>query len=153
MKAIVFDQCGEPGDVLQLRELPEPKPVRRQVRVRMLASPINPSDLLFIRGQYGRKPALPASPGFEGVGVVEESGGGLLGWRVRGRRVAVLGALSGTWREQVLVPAHQAIPVPADVPDEQAAAFFVNPATELIMTDHVLKVPSGALLMQTAAGS
>src|SRR5262249_8074763 len=129
MKAIVFDRCGEPGDVLQLRELPEPKPARRQVRVRMLASPINPSDLLYTRGQYGRQPASRASPGFEGVGVVEESGGGLLGWWRRGRRVAVLGALSGTWREQVIVPAHQAIPVPAEIPDEQAAAFFVNPAT------------------------
>ncbi|MBI1917631.1 MAG: zinc-dependent alcohol dehydrogenase family protein [Planctomycetes bacterium] len=153
MKAIVFDQCGEPAEVLQLRDLPEPTPARHQVRVRMLASPINPSDLLFIRGQYGRKPALPASPGFEGVGIVEESGGGLLGWRVLGRRVAVLGALSGTWREQVLVPATQAVPVPADLPDEQAAAFFVNPATALVMTRHVLRVPRSAWLLQTAAGS
>src|SRR5262249_18925846 len=91
--------------------------------------------------------------GFEGVGIVEESGGGLLGWRVRGRRVAVLGALSGTWREQVLVPAHQAVPVPADVPDEQAAAFFVNPATALAMTAHVLGLRRGAWLLPTAAGS
>ena len=153
MKAIVFDRCGDPEQVLQLRDLPEPKPARRQVRVRMLASPINPSDLLFIQGRYGRQPELPASPGFEGVGIVEESGGGLLGWRVRGRRVAVLGALSGCWREQVIVPAHQAVPVPVDVPDEQAAAFFVNPATALIMTRHVLRVPRGAWLLQTAAGS
>src|SRR5262245_21430467 len=153
MKAIVFDRCGDPEQVLQFRDLPEPKPARRQVRVRILASPINPSDLLFIQGRYGRQPELPASPGFEGVGIVEESGGGLLGWRVRGRRVAVLGALSGCWREQVIVPAHQAVPVPADIPDEQAAAFFVNPASALIMTHHVLRVPRGAWLLQTAAGS
>src|SRR5438309_7832090 len=143
MKAVVFDRCGDPAEVLQLRDLPVPKPGPGQVRVRMLASPINPSDLLFIRGLYGAKPVLPGAPGFEGVGVVEESGGGFLGWRVRGRRVAVLGGLSGTWREQVIVSAQQAVPVPADVPDEQAAAFVVNPATAVAMTGHLLDVPRG----------
>src|SRR5262249_59265716 len=84
---------------------------------------------------------------------VGEAGGGLLGWRVRGRRVAVLGGLSGNWQEQVIVPAHQAVPVPAGLPDEQAATFFVNPASALAMTRHVLRVPRGAWLVQTAAGS
>jgi NADPH:quinone reductase-like Zn-dependent oxidoreductase len=153
MKAIVFDRCGEPEEVLQLRDLPEPKPAPGQVRVRILACPVNPSDLLYIRGLYGRKPPLPATPGFEGVGVVEASGGGLLGWRVLGRRVAVLGAAGGTWQEKVLVPAVQAVPVPKALPDEQAATFFVNPATALIMTRYILRVPRGAWLLQTAAGS
>jgi NADPH:quinone reductase len=153
MKAVVFDRCGDPAEVLQLRDLPVPKPGPGQVRVRMLASPINPSDLLFIRGLYGAKPALPGAPGFEGVGVVEESGGGFLGWRVRGRRVAVLNGVTGNWREQTIVPAEQTIPVPDDLPDEQVASFFVNPATAWVMVKHVLRVPSGAWLLQTAAGS
>ena len=153
MKAIVFDRCGDPEEVLQLREVAEPKPSRGQVLVRLLACPVNPSDLLYVRGLYGRKPALPATPGFEGVGVVEASGGGLLGWRVHGRRVAVLGAVGGTWQEKVVVAAHQAVPVPKALPDEQAATFFVNPATALIMTRYVLRVPKGAWLLQTAAGS
>jgi NADPH:quinone reductase-like Zn-dependent oxidoreductase len=153
MKAIVFDRCGDPEEVLQVRDLPEPKPVPGEVRVRMLASPVNPSDLLYIRGLYGRKPPLPATPGFEGVGVVETNGGGLLGWRVLGRRVAVLGAAGGTWQEKVIVPAVQAVPVPKALPDEQAATFFVNPASALIMTRYVLRIPRGAWLLQTAAGS
>ena len=43
MKAVVFEQCGEPAEVLHLRDVPIPKPGRGQVCVRMLASPINPS--------------------------------------------------------------------------------------------------------------
>jgi NADPH:quinone reductase-like Zn-dependent oxidoreductase len=119
----------------------------------MIASPINPSDLLSVRGQYGKLPALPLTPGFEGVGVVEASGGGLLARRVLGRRVAVLNSGGGNWQEKTVIPARQAVPVPSGLADEQAAMFFVNPASALVMTHYVLQVPSGAWLLQTAAGS
>src|SRR6516165_2011945 len=152
MKAIVCERWGDPEEVLQVRDVPEPQPGRGEVRVRMLASPINPSDLLMIRGEYGRKPRLPATPGFEGVGVVE-AGSGLLARRVMGRRVAVLNSGSGNWQEKVVVPARQAVPVPAALTDEQAATFFVNPASALVMTRYVLRVPAGEWLLQTAAGS
>jgi NADPH:quinone reductase-like Zn-dependent oxidoreductase len=153
MKAIVFDRFGEPTEVLQVRDVPVPEPGRKQVRVRMRACPINPSDLLMVRGTYGRLPQLPATPGFEGVGVVEEYGSGLLGRLRLGKRVAVLNSQSGNWQEHVVVPARQVVPVPSSLPDEQAATFFVNPASALVMTRYVLQVPEGAWLLQTAAGS
>jgi NADPH:quinone reductase-like Zn-dependent oxidoreductase len=156
MKAAVFDRFGVPEEVLQIRDLPTPEPGRNQVLVRMAASPINPSDLLVVRGEYGRLPTLPATPGFEGVGRVEKSGGGVIAL-VRGlspgKRVAVLSGGGGAWQEQVVIPARQLVPLPDDIPDEQAAAFFVNPASALAMTQHVLAVPEGAWLLQTAAGS
>jgi NADPH:quinone reductase-like Zn-dependent oxidoreductase len=43
--------------------------------------------------------------------------------------------------------------VPSSVSDEQAASFFVNPASAWIMTRKILKVPRGAWLLQTAAAS
>ncbi|MGH7169374.1 MAG: zinc-dependent alcohol dehydrogenase family protein, partial [Gemmataceae bacterium] len=92
------------------------------------------------------------TPGFEGVGVVE-AGSGLLARRVLGRRVAVLNSGDGNWKEHVVIPARQAVPVPKELSDEQAATFFVNPAAALIMTRYVLQVPAGAWLLQTAAGS
>jgi NADPH2:quinone reductase len=152
MKAIVCDRWGEPEEVLQVRDVPEPVPGRGEVRVRMIASPVNPSDLLTVRGQYGRQPPLPATPGFEGVGVVE-AGSGLLARRVMGRRVAVLNGGGGNWQEHVVIPARQAVPVPKELTDEQAATFFINPASALVMTRKVLQVPEGAWLLQTAAGS
>jgi NADPH:quinone reductase-like Zn-dependent oxidoreductase len=154
MKALVLESFGDPEQVLEVRDVPEPEPGKGQVRVRMLASPINPSDLLLVRGQYGRQPRLPATPGFEGVGVVE-AGRGLLARRVMGRRVAVLNSNSGSgnWQEKVVIPARQAVPVPRDLTDEQAATFFVNPASALVMTLSVLRIQPGAWLLQTAAGS
>jgi len=153
MKAIRFEQFGEPDQVLKVVDLPEPKPGQGEVLVRMLATPINPSDLLVVRGRYGVLPQLPATPGFEGVGIVEEAGSGLYGKFLKGKRVAVLNQAGGDWAEKTVIPAIRAIPVPSDLPDEQVASFFVNPATVLAMSRHVLKVPKGAWLLQSAAGS
>src|SRR5581483_8040889 len=156
MKAILFDRFGDPGEVLHVGEAPKPEPGRGEVRVRMSASPINPSDLMTVRGLYGKRPALPYTPGYEGAGVIDAAGPGvlkrILGLRP-GKRVAVLNARGGNWAEYVVVPARQAVPVPDDVPDEQVATFFLNPATALVMTRHILKVPRHAWLLQTAAGS
>jgi NADPH:quinone reductase-like Zn-dependent oxidoreductase len=153
MKAIVFEQFGEPADVLHLRDVPVPEPGPGEVRVRMIASPVNPSDLLVARGRYGVLPRLPATPGFEGVGVVDKVGPGLLGMLVKGKRVTVINSNGGNWAEYAVIPARQARPVAADIPDEQVASFFVNPATVLAMIRHVLGVPRGAWLLQSASGS
>jgi NADPH:quinone reductase-like Zn-dependent oxidoreductase len=152
MKAVVCERWGEPAEVLEVRDVPTPEAGPGQVRVRLLLSPVNPSDLLTVRGAYGRQPPLPATPGFEGVGVVE-SGRGLLARLRMGRRVAVPNGAGGNWAEYAIVPARQAVPVPAALSDEQAATFFVNPASALVMTRYVLGVPPGEWLLQTAAGS
>jgi len=153
MRAILFEQFGEPSEVLKLEDVATAEPRPGQIRVRMLASPINPSDLMTVRGSYGRKPQLPATPGFEGVGVVEANGGGLWGRYLVGKRVAVLNRNGGNWCETVVLPANQTIPVSADLPVEQAAMFFVNPATAFVMTRTLFNVPAGSWLLQTAAGS
>src|SRR5260370_29738506 len=103
MKAVVFDCFGPPEELLQVRDVAEPgEPGPGQVRVRMLASPINPSDLHYIRGDYGKRPILPATPGFEGVGIVEAAGSGLLARRVPGKRVAGLNTSTRHWHIKVI---------------------------------------------------
>jgi NADPH2:quinone reductase len=156
MRAVQYDRQGEPAEVLQLRDIPLPACGPGEARVRMLYSPINPSDLLRIRGIYGAMPGAPQTPGFEGIGIVEDVNHSvastLLGVK-RGRRVVVLNQTGGNWQEHVVVPALRLFPLPPAIADEQAAGFFVNPATALIMVTQVLKVPPGAWLLQSAAGS
>ena len=67
MKAIRFDHHGEPIEVLAVAERPAPDPVDGEVRFRILASPVNPSDLLYVRVHYaGARARLPAPVEFEG---------------------------------------------------------------------------------------
>lgn len=151
--ALKFDRTGPPADVLQWMPHTCPPPAHGQVKVRMEASPINPSDEAFIRGQYGTAPVLPQIPGFEGVGRVVASGGGFKGRLFTGKRVAVLNAAGGNWASETVVPASQVIPLSPRLSTEQAATFFVNPATALLLTRDVLPLKPGDWLLQTAAGS
>lgn len=153
MRAAVFEQPGEPSAVLSVRNVELPVPGPGEVRVRMLAAPVNPSDLMTIRGTYGRTPPFPATPGYEGTGVVEAAGPGLLGRMLVGKRVASISRNGGTWAEHVIVAARQAIPLPGSLSRDEAAMFFVNPVTAWAMTRDVLAVPKGDWLLLTAAGS
>jgi NADPH2:quinone reductase len=153
IQAIRFSTGGSPAEVLRLEEVDLPAPGPGEVRVRMLKAPVNPSDLLFIRGKYAISPHLPATPGFEGVGVVEAIGSGLLPRLLSGRRVAVLGSLTGTWASHTIVSARQVVPVSSRLSDEQAAMFFVNPATAWLLTRVVLNLRPGETLVQSAAAS
>ncbi|MGF1578156.1 MAG: zinc-dependent alcohol dehydrogenase family protein [Gemmataceae bacterium] len=155
MKAAVLEQFGEPAEVLQIQDVPKPEPGDGEVRVRMLVSPINPSDLMTARGIYGRRPDLPATPGYEGAGIIDAISPGWIA-RLRGlkpgKKVAVLKGVGGNWKEYVVLSAKHVVPV-GDMPDDQAATFFVNPATSYVMIKEVLKVRPGEWVLQTAAGS
>ncbi len=153
MKSIQFNAPGEPSAVLSCVERETPKPQRGEVLVRMLAAPVNPSDMMFVRGHYTIPAQCPTTPGFEGVGVVEQTGGGLRGLLFRGKRVVVLNKRGGNWAEYTVVPSTDVIPISNALSDEQAATFFVNPATAWVMTREVLRIPQGRWLLQTAAGS
>ena len=153
MKAVQFQKTGEPAAVLKTVDTQRPAPKSGEVLVRMLATPINPSDLMYIRGRYTVPAQCPTTPGFEGVGIVEASGGGLRGRLFMNRRVVVLNRRGGNWADYAVVPATEVIPISSGLSVEQAATFFVNPATAWVMTREVLKVPHGQWLVQTAAGS
>ncbi|HZS48609.1 MAG TPA: zinc-dependent alcohol dehydrogenase family protein [Blastocatellia bacterium] len=151
MKSIRFHQFGEPAEVLKIEDVRKPEPGNGEVLLKMLARPINPSDLLTIQGLYGALPQLPATPGFEGVGIIETLGSGVEGFSV-GQRVIPLGT-PGTWQEYMIVRAKSMLPVPDPINNETAAQFVVNPVTAWVMVTEDLKVGKGEWLLQTAAGS
>jgi NADPH:quinone reductase-like Zn-dependent oxidoreductase len=133
MKAIQFEQYGEPAKVLTVQERPLPEPGTGEVCVRILASPVNPSDLLFVRGHYaGVQPVFPSPVGFEGVGIVDVLGREVQGLRY-GQRVAVIKALTGgNWADYAVVSADYLIPVPDDLPHAQVASFLINPPSAIL---------------------
>jgi NADPH2:quinone reductase len=153
MKAIQFSQHGEPKEVLETTDEPLPEPGKNEVRVRILLSPINPSDLLYVRGHYsGVTPTFPAAVGFEGVGMIDALGPCVKHLTV-GQRVYTRNSQGGNWAEYAVIPAVKAYQVPEGIPDEQVASFLINPATAILMVRHVLAVPRGEWLLQSAAGS
>src|SRR5215831_16790569 len=151
MKALVFRQTGEPKSVLQLAEIPTPQLAPGEALVRMLLSPIHPSDLHMLRGRYGYQPELPASPGIEGVGIVEA-----LGPRVQGPPVGtrvVFVHIWQTWREQIVCPVDRLVPVPNSLDDPAAATCCTNPLTAWALTKSSHNLKEGDWLLQTAAAS
>ncbi|WP_019625910.1 zinc-binding dehydrogenase [Thioalkalivibrio sp. ALJT] len=126
MRAVVFDQPGDP-DVLRLEDVPEPSlVVADQVRIRMLAAGVNPVDTKVRTGGMIVPGAPRNTPGCDGVGVIEACGSDVHHVRP-GQRVAFcfggVGADPGTYAEQVVVPEAAVVPVPAAVTDLQAAAL------------------------------
>jgi NADPH:quinone reductase-like Zn-dependent oxidoreductase len=151
LKSVRFYEFGNPAEVVRVEETAQPEAGANQVLVKMRVRPINPSDLLIVRGLYGSLLQLPATPGLEGMGEVAAVGEGI-GHLRPGQRVIPLG-VPGTWQEYITASAAQLIPVPDSVSDQTAAQFVVNPLTAWIMTLEELSLRPGEWLLQTAAGS
>lgn len=132
---------------VELTTLPVPQPKEGQALIKMRRAAVNPSDLMFVSGQYGqpRKAGMPA--GFEGVGEVVAGDTPLLG-----QRVSFFGMGWGTWAEYAMADARMMIPLHPDLRDEDAAGLIVNPMTAMAMFDIVRADGAGAFVF-TAGGS
>src|SRR5678809_732931 len=113
INAAVYETHGNPRDVLHVESRASPAPAAGEAVVQMRAAPINPADLNQIEGKYPVRPELPATPGFEGAGVVVDLGAGVKGL-TRGVLV-ILPHNIGTWRETVTVKAAELVVVPAGI--------------------------------------
>jgi len=127
MKAMVARQFGGP-EVLRLEEVPDLKPGKGQVLIRLKAAGINPVDAYILSGTYTRMPALPYTPGMDGAGLVEGLGEGVTSHKV-GDRVYVESALTGTFAEFCLADHRSVHPLPSNATFAQGAALGVPYAT------------------------
>lgn len=150
MRAVRFSTFGEPANVLTLEDLPTPQPGPGEVLVRLRVRPINPSDLFAIRGNYGRLPKLPATPGMESSGVIEALGEGVTTLRVG---QLVIPTVNGTWQEYGVSRAEAVTPVPEGLDERAAAMVTVNPTTAWLLLHEELKVKPGEYVLQNAANS
>jgi NADPH:quinone reductase-like Zn-dependent oxidoreductase len=161
MRAVVYRRFGNPQDVLEVVDVPEPQnPRQGELLVRVMARAVQHGDLLGITGalqEPGAQTSLPAegrTPGFEGAGVVETVGPGVSGW-IAGDGVSFFPA-PGAWAEKTLVPVTSATKVPAGVRQEIAAQLHVKPGTAASLFRAAkaagAKPKDGAIIL-SAAGS
>ncbi|WP_280340755.1 alcohol dehydrogenase catalytic domain-containing protein [Nocardia neocaledoniensis] len=151
MQAVVIDEFGEPKDVLGTREVPAPEPGPGELRIATVLSPIHNHDLAIIRGVYGYRPPLPATPGTEAVGVVDAVGAGVTGLEV-GQRVAVAGTRAA-WADFFVARADQVVPVPPNVPDETACQLLAMPLSSLMLLDDLRVQPGQWIAVNAANGA
>lgn len=117
MRAIVFDRPGGP-EVLAIGEVHPPRPGPGELLVRVRAAGVNRADLLQRLGKYPPPPGASPILGLEIAGEVAEAAGN---WQ-RGDRVMAV-VTGGGYAEYAVVPADQALPIPAMFSYIQAAAI------------------------------
>jgi NADPH2:quinone reductase len=156
MKAIRVHEFGGPA-VLKLEDVPDPKPGRGEVLVRVRTAGVNPVDAYIHTGTYPRKPALPYTPGQDGAGEVQSVGADVNGFKA-GDRVYICGvgntvAGAGTYAELALCIPSQLHHLPPRVSFGQGAALGVPYCTAyraLFQRAHA--VPGEKLLIHGATG-
>ena len=152
MKAILLKEINGP---LSVETVPIPKPEPGQVLIKMEASPIHPADFSFLKGQYGMTKPLPVIPGNEGCGVVIQNGGGLLGWKLTGQKVAVAATAksTGTWAEYMVAEASRCIPMNKETTFEEGAFAIGNPMTALAFYDIAVTEKAKGVILSAACSA
>lgn len=139
-----------PQDVIEAVELQLPALAAGQVRVKVLAAPINPSDVLTLTGDYGILPPLPAIGGNEGVGRVDALGPDVTNLKVG--QLVLLPVGCGTWVSHLIAEAGKLIPLPEADP-LQLAMMTVNPPTASLLLSEFVELQPGDWVIQNAANS
>jgi histidinol-phosphate aminotransferase len=148
-RALVYRRHGDPREVLALEEVPLRSPGPLEARCAIIASPVNPADLLTIRGTYPALPPLPAVGGFESVARILEVGAGIDDLHP-GQTAIVMG---GTWQHEVVAGRERIIPLPHGVEPLPFATMIVNPTTALLLLDVHAHLQPGDWVLQNAANS
>lgn len=143
MKALIFEEVGTPDDVLLIQEINIPEPANGEVRVKMLASPINPADLLFINGKYRIKPQFPQTAGLEGIGVIDKVPGN----SQLNTNTLVAFRHKGLWAEYAIVPENKLTPLPDNFPIDKGSQFSLNPITAYALLEEADIEPGEWLLI------
>uniref|UniRef100_A0AAJ7SPZ8 Enoyl-[acyl-carrier-protein] reductase, mitochondrial n=1 Tax=Petromyzon marinus TaxID=7757 RepID=A0AAJ7SPZ8_PETMA len=149
---LVYEAHGEPQHVLRLEERTLPPVGEGEVRVRMLAAPINPGDINMVQGKYVVQPPLPAVGGNEGVGQVEEVGSKVTTLKL-GDWVLPCDSGFGTWRTRAVCPEAALLRVPPELPLLSAATIGMNPASAYRMLHDFTMLSPGDTVIQNGANS
>jgi NADPH2:quinone reductase len=157
MRAVGLDEFGGPG-VLHVVELPVPEPQAGEVRVRVAAATVNPTDVLFRSGrQLARMAGMtpPYIPGMEFAGAVDLPGPGV-DLRPGSKLMGIMQPRSergGAQAEFVVASAQSVVPIPGGIDFAHAATVPMNGLTALMAVQAANVLPGEPLLITGAAGA
>ncbi|CAB4313204.1 unnamed protein product [Prunus armeniaca] len=151
-KAVVYEQHGPPDRVTRVIQLPPVEVKENDVCVKMLAAPINPSDINRIEGVYPVRPQVPAVGGYEGVGEVHSVGAAVKGL-LPGDLVIPSPPSFGTWQTYIVKDQSVWYKINKNSPLEYAATITVNPLTALRMLEDFVTLNKGDTIVQNGATS
>jgi NADPH2:quinone reductase len=151
MRAAYYESNGAAGAVLRLGEVPTPEPGPGEVRVKVMASGVNPSDVKSREGRT-RKIAFPrVTPHSDGAGVIDAVGDGVSKARI-GERVWTWNAqwkrAAGTCADYVILPEAMAVRLPDHVSFEEGACLGI-PAMTAYQAVASAEVWAGSTLLVT----
>jgi len=151
MRAVRIEAFGEPADVLEHVEIPEPPPpAAGEVLIGVEHAPINMNDLSLIQGAFPIRPSLPSVAGNEGVGRVLALGSGVEHLKIGDHVLIPLYSFS--WRERLVVPAARLFALPqGDL--RQLAMAGINPPTAALLLSQFVDLKPGDWVAQNAANS
>ncbi len=132
MRAVWYEATGTAGSVLRYGVLDNPQPGPGEVRVRIRASGVNPSDVKARSGARGPIPFARVIPHSDGAGEIDAIGAGVDQSRLNSRVWlwnAAWKRANGTWAEYVCVPANQAVPLPQNASWEAGACLGIPAST------------------------
>jgi NADPH:quinone reductase len=158
MRAVGVSTWGGP-EVLHLVDLPDPEAGAGQVRIRVRAAAVNPTDTQLRSGQRAERlkgVPPPHIPGMDAAGVLEQVGEGVsTGLRVGERVMAIVLPLGphGAYAERVVVPASSVAHSPAGASNAQAATLSMNGLTARLALDVLALGPGQTLVVTGAAGA
>jgi len=128
MKAVLCKEYG-PTAALAVEEI-EPETMQPgHVRIAVEACGVNFPDTLIVQGKYQFRPPPPFSPGGEVAGRVIEVADDVHTVKTGQRVMAVM--IFGGYREEVVVPATNVIPLAATMDSTTAAGFMVTYGTSI----------------------
>ena len=152
MHSVQINAFGKPWEVVETVTLPDPgAPGAGEVIIDMEFAPINPSDLVLMRGLYGVKPKLPAPVGSEGVARVVKAGSGVTGLKEGDRVLFPRGA--STWVTRSKAKADSLFALPANADPQQLSMLMVNPPTAYLMLTEYVALKKGDWVIQSAGNS
>lgn len=148
MKAIVCNDFAPVCD-LCFEDVPDPKAKAGEVVLDVAAAGVNFPDSLLVQGLYQMKPPLPFIPGSEVAGTVSQVGD-KVPYLKEGMRVIGVCQLGG-YAQKVAVPMNQVMPIPDNIPFDEAAGLTTAHATAHHALNQRAQIKEGETLLVTGA--